>query len=119
MTDAERRLWLRLRDRRLQGHKFRRQHPLGPYVLDFFCEASKLVVEIDGSQHANNEAKDATRTQWLEAHGCHVLRFWNNDVLTNIDGILTTILAAAEAPHPGASRRPSPPGRGFDWRSHK
>ena len=112
MTDVERLLWRRLRDRQLCGHKFRRQHPLGPYVLDFFCEAAKLAVELDGGQHAITEAKDAIRTQWLEAHGCRVLRFWNNEVLTNMDGVLKTILEAAGAPHPGASRRPSPPGRG-------
>ena len=94
MTDAERRLWSHLRSRQLQGYKFRRQHPLGPYVLDFFCEQEKLVVEVDGGQHAVDAERDARRTRWLEAHGCRVLRFWNNEVLQDTDGVLATIVAA-------------------------
>jgi len=104
MTDAERKLWEALRDRRLDGFKFRRQHPLGPYVLDFFDEAHGLVVEVDGGQHGDNAEVDAVRTAWLEQQGCRVLRFWNNDVLTNVDGVLETIRRALPDrptdPHP-------------------
>ncbi len=101
MTVAERRLWAKLRDRQVDGHKFRRQHPLGPYVLDFFCEGSKLVIEIDGGQHAEMAARDAVRTAWLAKHGCRVIRSWNNDVLLNIDGVLEAIrLELAKNPLP-------------------
>jgi very-short-patch-repair endonuclease len=106
MTSAERKLWAALRDRQLEGIKFRRQHPLGPYVLDFFCEAHKLVIEIDGGQHASDADRDAKRTAWLTAHGCRVLRFWNNEVLSNLSGVLTEISrAAGVAPHPLAAAR--------------
>ena len=91
MTDAERALWSRLRDRQLDGHKFRRQHPLGPFVVDFFCEARRLVVELGGGQHAWQTSADLRRTQWLEEYGCRVVRFWNNDVLGNTDGVMLEI----------------------------
>jgi very-short-patch-repair endonuclease len=104
MTDAERLLWRRLRNRQACEHKFRRQHPIGPYVLDFFCEAAKLAVEIDGGQHAARVDADEARTQWLNDHGCRVLRFWNNEVLENIDGVLTTIIAAIEGSGIAAAR---------------
>lgn len=108
MTDAERRLWTALRDRQLDRVKFRRQHPLGPYVLDFFSEELKLVVELDGGQHADSKV-DAARTAWLTSRGCKVLRFWNNDVLRNLPGVLDTIRSAfPTAPHPG----PLPKGEG-------
>jgi very-short-patch-repair endonuclease len=74
MTDAERKLWAALRNRQLAGFKFRRQHPLGPYVLDFFDEMHKLVIEIDGGQHADRAKQDKQRTAWLEREGCRVLR---------------------------------------------
>ena len=93
MTDAERRLWSALRSRRLQDFKFRRQHPLGPFVLDFACIEHRLAIEADGGQHADNAA-DARRTAWLEQQGWRVLRFWNNDVLTNVDGVQEAILRA-------------------------
>lgn len=98
MTDAELKLWMRLRDRQLDGAKFRRQHPLGPYVLDFFCESERLVIEVDGGQHADCAAKDEKRSAWLIAKGCRVLRFWNHDVLNNIDGVLETIQRALKSP---------------------
>jgi very-short-patch-repair endonuclease len=94
MTDAERALWSRLRDRRLQGFKFRSQWTLGRYVADFCCLQARLVVEVDGGQH--DEKQDARRTAWLKAQGFRVIRFWNNDVLTNIDGVLEVILEALE-----------------------
>jgi len=93
-TDAEIRLWSRLRRKQLAGFRFRRQHPLGPYVVDFFCAAAKLVVEVNGGQHADDG--DA-RTRWLEARGYRVIRFWNNEVLANTEGVLSTILAVLRA----------------------
>jgi len=94
-TDAEIRLWSRLRRKQLAGFRFRRQHPpLGPYVVDFFCAAAKLIVEVDGGQHANDG--DA-RTRWLEARGYRVIRFWNNEVLANTEGVLSTILGTLRA----------------------
>ncbi len=95
-TDAEIRLWSRLRRKHLDGFRFRRQHPMGPYVVDFFCPEAKLVVEVDGGQHADS-ASDAVRTRWLEAGGHRVIRFWNNDVLANTEGVLLTILGALRA----------------------
>lgn len=91
MTDAERRLWSALRSRRLQGFKFRRQHPLGNYILDFACIEHRLVIEADGGQHADNEA-DERRTAWLESEGWRIIRFWNNDILANTEGVLDTVV---------------------------
>ena len=101
MTDAEQALWFELRNRRLAGFKFKSQWSLGPFVADFCCLSKRLVVEVDGGQH--EEAKDAPRTASLNGRGFRVLRFWNNDVLTNMDGVLQVILAALEEeqdPHP-------------------
>ncbi len=111
-TRAERRLWSRLRDRRLGGHKFRRQHPIGPYVVDFLCTEKWLAVEVDGGQHAARGTSDQARTCWLEARGIRVVRFWNNEVLENPGGVcsrLLEMLRHQSTPSP----RPSPPrGRG-------
>ena len=90
-TDCERRLWQALRDRRLQGFKFRRQHPIEGYVVDFACTRHHLVVEADDGQHADNPA-DARRTAALRAYGWRVVRFWNNDILENPEGVILTIL---------------------------
>ncbi|HXP32343.1 MAG TPA: DUF559 domain-containing protein [Stellaceae bacterium] len=95
-TEAEARLWWRLRQKHLDGFRFRRQQPIGPYIVDFFCSAARLIIEVDGGQHAESE-KDDTRTNWLEARGYRVLRFWNNDVLSNTEGALITILKALRA----------------------
>ena len=95
-TDAEIRLWSRLRRKQLEGFRFRRQHPLGPYVVDFFCPDAKVVVEVDGGQHADS-ASDAARTRWIEARGYRIVRFWNNDVLANTEGVLLAILDALRA----------------------
>jgi very-short-patch-repair endonuclease len=84
-TDAERKLWSKLRGRQLASVKFRRQHPLGPYVLDFYAEDHRLVVEVDGGQHTPEA--DAARTAWLEARSCRVLRFWNNEVLLSLPDV--------------------------------
>ena len=93
-TDAETRLWTGLRDRRLAGAKFRRQAASGPYIADFACFAARLIVELDGGQHAQDADADAARTAWLEGQGFRVLRFWNNDVLANTEGVLERILEA-------------------------
>lgn len=91
MTDAERALWKELRYKRLGGHRFRRQVPLGRYVADFACMAPKLVLEVDGGQHADRTAHDAARSAWLKSQGFRVLRFWNNEVLSNMEGVLSVI----------------------------
>jgi very-short-patch-repair endonuclease len=92
MTDAERRLWPRLRNHALDGWQFRRQAPIGRYVVDFICNERALIVEVDGGQHALDEARDAERTRWLESQGFRVIRFWNNEVLANTDGVVAEIL---------------------------
>jgi very-short-patch-repair endonuclease len=91
MTDAEVRLWMRLRARQIGGHRFRRQVPLGPYVADFACLNAQVIVEVDGSQHLNDSHRDEARTAWLEARGFRVLRFWDNDVLQRTDEVLESI----------------------------
>jgi len=93
MTDAERRLWACLRGRRLVGCKFRRQHPLGRYILEFARIEHRLAIEADGGQHCENPA-DERRTAWLERQGWRVLRFWNNEILNNSEGVQEMILEA-------------------------
>jgi very-short-patch-repair endonuclease len=95
-TDAERTLWTLLRNRQLGGHKFRRQHPIGPYVVDFAGLARRLVVELDGGQHAMAKDKDDERTRWLESQGYRIVRFWNHDVLENTDGVLQALSTALD-----------------------
>ena len=109
-TDAERRLWFRLRDRRLLGVKFSRQVPIGPCVVDFCCRDQKLVVEVNGGQHADAAHDDAARTERLTQQGYRVLRFWNHDVLDDTDGVLETIARALGELNHGPSPRPSPQG---------
>jgi very-short-patch-repair endonuclease len=91
-TDVEQRLWLAVRDRRLGGFKFRRQATIGPFVVDFLCAEMRLVIELDGGQHG--AVSDAGRTALLEGCGYRVIRFWNNNVLENFEGVLEGILAA-------------------------
>ncbi len=93
MTDAERLLWRCLRMRRLGGHRFRRQVPVGPYIADFACLAARLVVEVDGGQHAGAH-HDRRRDEYLRAQGFRVLRFWNHDVLGNPEAVCEVVLAA-------------------------
>jgi very-short-patch-repair endonuclease len=117
-TDAERKLWLLLRDRRLGGAKFRRQAPLGSYIADFICLRRKLIVEADGGQHAEN-ARDAERDRWLAKEGYVVLRYSNFDILKNPEGVLTDLLdhlrrrpmyfGASPSPGRGSLRSPRPP----------
>jgi very-short-patch-repair endonuclease len=112
MTDAEKKLWAALRDRRLSGHKFRKQQPIGPYIVDFVCQEHGLIVEADGSQHFDNDY-DVRRDTFLESTGYRVLRFWNNDILNNMRGVADAILLTLSAPHPSAaSRLPPSPSRG-------
>ena len=92
-TDAETKLWYRLRDRQIAGAKFVRQEPIGSYICDFTCRERKFVIEVDGGQHSESR-DDAIRDRELLARGYRVLRFWNNDVLSNIDGVLLAIEAA-------------------------
>jgi len=91
-TNAEQILWRHLRDRRLNNYKFRRQMPTGTYVADFVCMSARLIVEIDGGQHAVQTHHDEQRTDYLRRQGFKVIRFWNNDVLQNLDGVLIVIL---------------------------
>ena len=108
-TEAERRLWAHLRGRRMLGRKFRRQVWLGNYVVDFVCLEHLLIIEADGSQHAEQADHDARRTAFLEKEGFRVLRFWNNDVLTNLDGVISVILEVLEGPHPPKPEAWAPP----------
>jgi very-short-patch-repair endonuclease len=101
-TIAEQRLWNRVRSRTLGGMKFVRQEPIGPYIVDFVCRERRLIIEIDGGRHATSKG-DAVRDQWLRERHYRVLRFWNNDVMQNIDGVLETIAGALHMerpPHP-------------------
>ena len=106
-TDAEKLLWSRLRDRQLGGLKFRRQYPIAGFFADFACTERHILIEIDGGQHTPH--RDERRTTMLESRGFQILRYWNNEVLGNIEGVLQDILSATSTPSP----QPSPPrGRG-------
>jgi very-short-patch-repair endonuclease len=116
MTDAECLLWRHLRGRQMDGCRFRRQHPFGKYIVDFVCLEARLIVEVDGGQHAMNEAADRRRTAWLEGQGFRVVRFWNHEVLGEIETVAEAIWQALHVdgqrgddldPHPGL-----PPARG-------
>jgi len=96
MTDAERLLWQHLRNRELGGYKFRRQRPIGPYIVDFVCLDKKLVVEVDGGQHAGQMELDTKRFDYLKEKGYRVMRFWNNEVLTETESVLTVILSSLD-----------------------
>jgi very-short-patch-repair endonuclease len=115
MTDAEQKLWYRLRGGRLDGLKFRRQHPVPPYIVDFCCTEARLVIELDGSQHGADV--DAARAAALERRGLRVVRFWDNQVFEDLDGVLQVIIDIARART--LTRRcapPSPGGRGENQR---
>jgi len=92
-TEAERRLWRHLKTRQVVGFKFRRQHPIGPYVADFCCLEKRLIVELDGGQHVRQVRKDQQRTEWLEAAGYRVVRFWNRKIFEDIDSVVREIEA--------------------------
>ncbi|WP_350166252.1 endonuclease domain-containing protein [Algiphilus sp.] len=109
-TQAEQRLWYHLRARRLAGWKFRRQHSIGPYFADFVCLDARLIVEVDGSQHLDQLASDASRSAYLESRGFRVLRFWNDEVLRQTDNVLEAILleldgVGRQPPHPNPTPR--------------
>jgi len=110
LTDAERRIWYQVRGGRIGGAKFRRQQPMGRYVVDFVCHESKLIVELDGGQHAEREAADSARTRWLESQGYRVIRFWNNDVLKNTDGVIAEIMKYLSPSHVPSPPAPLPQG---------
>jgi very-short-patch-repair endonuclease len=93
-TEAERKLWLHLRLRQLGGHKFRRQQPLGSYIVDFVCLEKRIVIEIDGGQHQAQAIYDQQRTAWIEQQGFRVLRFWDNEVMQNIEAVKEAIWQA-------------------------
>jgi very-short-patch-repair endonuclease len=110
LTDAEKLLWRHLRNRGLGGWKFRRQYPVGPYIVDFICPEKNIVIEIDGGQHAANEALDLQRSAFLNKMGYRVLRFWNNEVLQETEAVLEAIFAIlTDAAQNSPAPRPSPP----------
>ena len=109
MTDAERKLWFAVKDLRFAAFKFRRQVPVGPYIADFLCFEKRLIVEVDGGQHADSVG-DAERDNWLAQNEFRVLRFWNNDVLQNLEGVLTSLSEQLDrTPHPLSRLRETPP----------
>ena len=105
-TDAERKIWQLLQSRALKGAKFRRQHPVGSYVVDFMCINEKLIIELDGSQHQPQKSYDAQRTAFLEQAGYRVIRFWDNDVLLQTESVMQAIFDALGSP--SASRQVFP-----------
>lgn len=108
MTDAEKKLWQRLRGGQLNGWKFRRQHPIPPYIADFCCVSQRVIVELDGSQH--DEKVDERRTRYLKGQGWRVLRFWDHDVLQQTEAVIEAIWNSVGKPDPHP--HPSPDGRG-------
>jgi very-short-patch-repair endonuclease len=118
-TEAEIRLWSKLRRKQLDGFRFRRQQPMGDYIVDFFCPEADLIIEVDGGQHVD---ESPVRADWLARRGYRVMRFWNNEVLANTDGVLETILDALQASRtrrdpnkkksPPPKNKSSPPLRG-------
>jgi len=109
MTDSERLLWNHLRAKQLAGLKFRRQEPIDRYIVDFVCYEKKLIIEVDGGQHAEEKEKDIVRDNWFRQQGFQVLRFWNFEVLDNIEGVLEVILKTIT---PSCSPPLIPPARG-------
>jgi very-short-patch-repair endonuclease len=116
-TPAEHRLWQILRAKRLAGYKFKRQLPIDHYIADFVCVQRRVIVEADGGQHSGSRS-DERRDAYLKAQGFSILRFWNNDIFENEEGVLTSILDALAAPLPARLQRAVPPplkGGGTDW----
>jgi very-short-patch-repair endonuclease len=111
MTDAERKLWQCLRSKRLAGVRFNSQYPIGPFICDFVARSKGLVIELDGGQHAQAVSYDSRRTRYIQERGYRVLRFWNSDVLNNLDGVVFEIERALG--ELGARDMAKP--RGSDW----
>jgi very-short-patch-repair endonuclease len=108
MTEAERRVWQILRLYQMRGYKFRRQVPISRYIADFVCHEARLIVEIDGGQHDRSSPREAERKGFLQNQGYRILRFWNNEILENLDGVHATIageLGRVTPTHPRATRR--------------
>ena len=112
LTDAEQGLWNIIRNRQVSGYRFRRQAPIGPYIIDFVCFENRLVIEVDGGQHLERADYDAERTAWLESAGFRVVRFWNNQVLQEKDAYGKRFLRRFEILHPHPSLPPSRADRG-------
>ena len=108
LTNAERRLWYRLRARRFFRCKFRRQVPIGPYVADFACMDARLIIEVDGGQHAERALEDKRRDRFLSEQGFVTVRFWNNEVLGNLDGVLQRLAEVLDRRMEELGERPSP-----------
>ena len=105
-TDAERKLWAQLSARKVAGVRFNRQFPIGPFICDFVSRSARLAIEVDGGQHAVDVAKDAARTAFLQSQGYRVIRFWNNDVLERIEGVVAEIeLVLGDMPSSNPSRK--------------
>lgn len=111
-TDAERNFWAHIRNRRLEGWKFRRQLPVGQYIVDFACPELRLIIEIDGGQHAEQVIYDLSRTRFLQSKGYRVVRFWNNEVLGNIEGVLEALTLTLSQRERELAYSLSPQGRG-------
>lgn len=94
LSDGEKRLWQAIRRGQINGVHFRRQHAIGPYIVDFCAPRRKIVIEVDGAHHQAQKEYDSERTTFLEQHGYRVLRFWNHDILGNIDGVMQMIIGA-------------------------
>ncbi len=105
-TEAEQKLWSRLRTKQLDGFQFRRQYSIGPFFVDFICLEADLILEIDGSQHAEQEQRDEDRSAFLRAYGCRVLRFWNFEVMSDVDSVVQRIAEVLRhTPRRGKQRR--------------
>ncbi|HEY2156560.1 MAG TPA: endonuclease domain-containing protein, partial [Isosphaeraceae bacterium] len=114
MTDAERRLWWHLRGNEIAGARFRRQAPIENYIVDFVCFDRKVIIELDGGQHAVQVERDTARTAWLNSRGFRVLRFWNHQIFEELDPVLEAIGIALTTPHPNP---PPQGGRGSEGSS--
>jgi very-short-patch-repair endonuclease len=99
LTNAEQKLWRHIRSRQIYGCKFRRQTPIGQYIVDFVCLEKKFIVELDGGQHAEQQEYDHHRSEWLKSRGFRVIRFWNNEVWNNIEGVME-VISRMLTPHP-------------------
>ena len=117
-TDAEVRLWRAISARKIAGVRFNRQVPIGPFICDFVCRGRRLIVEVDGGQHAEDAVGEESRTRYLQFEGYRIIRFWNNEILENLEGVVTEIgrvLASLPSPNPSRKREgsfdaPSPEG---------